>query len=79
MNLKNDLKNYLDRLGRNLKKEDEPELLKAVNYALKEYPCMLRCLEDGSLDLSNNICERQIRRIAKSCQFLPSICLAVFG
>ena len=23
------------------------------------------CLEDGSLDLSNNICERQIRRIAK--------------
>ncbi|MCF2660450.1 transposase, partial [Parabacteroides distasonis] len=30
----NDLKNYLDRLGRNLKKEDEPELLKAVNYAL---------------------------------------------
>ena len=27
----NDLKNYLDRLGRNLKKEDEPELLKAVN------------------------------------------------
>ena len=45
--------------------EEEPELLKAVNYALTEYPCMLRCLEDGSLDLSNNICERQIRRIAK--------------
>lgn len=61
----NDLKNYLDRLSNNLRKEDEPELLKAVNYALKEYPCMLRCLEDGKLDLSNNICERQIRRIAK--------------
>ena len=45
--------------------EEEPELLKAVNYALTEYPCMIRCLEDGSLDLSNNICERQIRRIAK--------------
>ena len=30
-----------------------------------KYSCMLRCLEDGSLDLSNNICERQIRRIAK--------------
>ena len=45
--------------------EEEPELLKAVNYALTEYPCMLRCLEDGSLDLSNNVCERQIRRIAK--------------
>ena len=61
----NNLKNYLDRLSNNLRKEDEPELLKAVNYALKEYPCMLRCLEDGKLDLSNNICERQIRRIAK--------------
>lgn len=34
-------------------------------YALTEYPCMLRCLEDYSLDLSNNVCERQIRRIAK--------------
>lgn len=44
---------------------EDPELLKAVNYALTEYPCMLRSLEDGSLDLSNNVCERQIRRIAK--------------
>ena len=43
----------------------EPELLKAVNYALKEYPCILHCLEDGSVDFSNNCCERQIRRIAK--------------
>lgn len=25
----------------------EPELLKVVNYALKEYPCILHCLEDG--------------------------------
>lgn len=61
----NGLKSYLDKLSKNLEKEDEPELLKAVNYALTEYPCMLRCLEDGSLDLSNNVCERQIRRIAK--------------
>lgn len=61
----NDMKSYLDKLARNLEKEEEPELLKAVNYALVEYPCMLRCLEDGSLDLSNNVCERQIRRIAK--------------
>lgn len=61
----NDLKSYLDKLAKNLEKEDEPELLKAVKYALTEYPCMLRCLEDGSLDLSNNVCERQIRRIAK--------------
>ncbi len=61
----NDMKSYLDKLAKNLEKEEEPELLKAVNYALVEYPCMLRCLEDGSLDLSNNVCERQIRRIAK--------------
>ena len=63
--LLNDMKSYLDRLKAGLSAEEEPELLKAVNYALTEYPCMLRCLEDGSLDLSNNICERQIRRIAK--------------
>lgn len=61
----NDMKSYLDKLSKNLEKDEEPELLKAVNYALTEYPCMLRCLEDGSLDLSNNVCERQIRRIAK--------------
>ena len=63
--LLNDMKSYLDKLKASLCAEEEPELLKAVNYALTEYPCMLRCLEDGSLDLSNNICERQIRRIAK--------------
>ena len=63
--LLNELKSNLDRLKTSLKEEEEPELLKAVNYALAEYPCMIRCLEDGSLDLSNNICERQIRRIAK--------------
>ena len=55
----------LDKLEKNLEKEEDPELLKAVKYALVEYPCMLRCLEDGNLDFSNNICERQIRRIAK--------------
>lgn len=26
---------------------------------------MLRRLKDGNLDLSNNVCERQIRRVAK--------------
>lgn len=61
----NEMKSYLDKLAKDLEKEEEPELLKAVNYALMEYPCMLRCLEDGRLDLSNNVCERQIRRIAK--------------
>ena len=69
-----DIESWLKGMGLNfahstvmnwIEKEEEPELLKAVNYALTEYPCMLHCLEDGSLDLSNNICERQIRRIAK--------------
>lgn len=54
-----------DKLVKDLEEEEEPKLLKAVNYVLKEYPCMLRCLEDGRIDLSNNVCERQIRRIAK--------------
>ena len=32
----NGLKSYLDKLSKNLEKEEEPELLKAVNYALTE-------------------------------------------
>lgn len=61
----NDLKQELDRLHNLLDPEKEPELLKAVKYVLAEYPCILHCLEDGLVDLSNNCCERQIRRIAK--------------
>ena len=63
--LLNDLKSELESLRDALDPAKEPELLKAVNYALKEYPCILHCLEDGSVDFSNNCCERQIRRIAK--------------
>ena len=61
----NDLKQELDRLYNLLDPGKEPELLKAVKYVLTEYPCILHCLEDGLVDLSNNCCERQIRRIAK--------------
>lgn len=61
----NDLKQELDSLYNLLDPEKEPELLKAVMYVLTEYPCILHCLEDGLVDLSNNCCERQIRRIAK--------------
>ena len=63
--LLNEFKQMLASLSESLNKEDDPELLKAVNYALKEYPCLLHCLKDGSLDFSNNVCERQIRKIAK--------------
>ena len=43
----------------------KPELFKVVKYALDEYPCLLNALQDGTLDFSNNRCERQIRRLAK--------------
>lgn len=59
-----ELKNHLDRLASELRKENDPDLLKAVNYAQKEYPCLLHCLEDASLEWSNNICEQQMRTIA---------------
>jgi hypothetical protein len=61
----NDVYKELERLVKTLDPGKEPELLKAVKYALKEFPCILHCLEDGSIELSNNCCERQIRRIAK--------------
>ena len=63
--LLNDMRSELESLRDALDPAKEPELLKAVNYALKEYPCILHCLEDGTVDFSNNCCERQIRRIAK--------------
>jgi hypothetical protein len=59
------VKDKLDILEKELDPEKEPELVKAVRYALKEYPCLLNALQDGSLDFSNNRCERQIRRLAK--------------
>ncbi len=64
--LLNDLRNELEALLPILEQEqDAPELLKAVRYALKEFPCLLNCLKDGRLELSNNAAERQIRAIAK--------------
>ena len=59
------IKNILDMLESALDKNKEPELFKAVKYALDEYPCLLNALQDGTLDFSNNRCERQIRRLAK--------------
>ncbi len=59
------IKNILDLLESSLDKKKEPELFKAVKYALDEYPCLLNALRDGTLDFSNNRCERQIRRLAK--------------
>lgn len=59
------IKNILDMLESALDQKKEPELFKAVKYALDEYPCLLNALQDGTLDFSNNRCERQIRRLAK--------------
>ena len=59
------IKDKLDILDRELDQAKEPELVKAVKYALKEYPCLLHCLKNGALDWSNNSVEREIRRLAK--------------
>jgi hypothetical protein len=45
----NDVYKELERLVKTLDPGKEPELLKAVKYALKEFPCILHCLEDGSI------------------------------
>ena len=59
------IKDKLDILEKELDQAKEPELVKAVKYALKEYPCLLHCLKNGALDFSNNSVEREIRRLAK--------------
>jgi hypothetical protein len=59
-----EIKNILDRMAKELDKETEPDLVRAVNFALKEYPQLLRYLDDGKLAFSNNVCEQQMRQIA---------------
>lgn len=59
-----EMKNILDRMENELDKETEPDLVRAVNFALKEYPQLLRYLDDGKLAFSNNLCELQMRQIA---------------
>lgn len=39
------------------------KLKKAVCYALGEWPAMKRVLENGDVELSNNLCEQMMRRI----------------
>lgn len=53
-----DGKNHMDY------KELEEFTEYVFRYALGEFPCLMRCLEDGSLQFSNNICEQQMRSIA---------------
>ena len=59
------IKDKLDILEKELDQAKDPELVKAVKYAQKEYPCLLHCLKNGTLDFSNNAVEREIRRLAK--------------
>ena len=59
-----ELKNILDRMENELNKETEPDLVRAVKFAQKEYPQLLRYLDDGKLAFSNNVCELQMRQIA---------------
>lgn len=39
------------------------KLMKAVKYALSEWPAMKRVLENGDIELSNNLCEQMMRHI----------------
>ena len=59
-----EINNILDRMEKELDKETEPDLVRAVKFAQKEYPQLLRYLDDGKLAFSNNICELQMRQIA---------------
>ena len=59
-----EMKNILDRMEKELDKETEPDLVRAVSFAQKEYNQLLRYLDDGKLAFSNNICELQMRQIA---------------
>ena len=47
-----ELKNILDRMENELNKETEPDLVRAVKFAQKEYPQLLRYLDDGKLAFS---------------------------
>ena len=71
-----EISNILDRMEKELDKETEPDLVRAVNFAQKEYPQLLRYLDDGKLAFSNNICEMQMRQIAiyrNNSYFLGSV------
>ena len=71
-----EIKNILDRMEKELDKETEPDLVRAVIFAQKEYPQLLRYLDDGKLAFSNNICELQMRQIAiyrNNSYFLGSV------
>lgn len=39
------------------------KLMKAVKYAISEWPAMKRVLENGDIELSNNLCEQMMRHI----------------
>jgi len=71
-----EMKNILDRMEKELDKETEPDLVRAVSFAQKEYNQLLRYLDDGKLAFSNNICELQMRQIAiyrNNSYFLGSV------
>ncbi|GMA59305.1 hypothetical protein GCM10025858_38080 [Alicyclobacillus sacchari] len=34
---------------------------RAVNYVLKQWPKLIRCVEDGHLEIDNNRCERSLK------------------
>ena len=62
------MKSHLDRLAKDLENEEEPELLKAVNYAFIEYSCMLRFLRVEVLTFLSMYLNARLRRIANTAK-----------
>lgn len=49
------------------------KLMKAVRYAMSEWPSMKRVLENGDIELSNNLCEQMMRHIKMSLKTASNI------
>lgn len=58
-----EFKTWLDDMA-SKKVASKTPLGKAINYALAQWPYVIRYVEDGRLDIDNNIAERDIRSFA---------------
>ena len=62
------MKSHLDRLAKDLENEEEPELLKAVNYAFMEYFCLLPFSSVQALTILSMYLNARLRRIANTAK-----------
>lgn len=49
------------------------KLMKAVKYALSEWPTMKRVQDNGDIELSNNLCEQMMRNIKMNLKVVGNI------